>query len=188
MDVFAVASELGRTAGQLNAEEGATALFQVNLFWVIVGAISFVVFFVIIWTFAFKPVSRMLEDRRERIEQGLRAEQARKDRENAERSASPPSPRPARRRTTSWHEPRSSRRRTVTPTSRRRARARTAARACGGRDRRREAARHRRTAGRGRRPRAGRRESRRRRVHDRRAAAPAWSASSWRPIRPATRN
>ena len=73
------------TAGQLNAEEGATALFQVNLFWVIVSAINFIVFFVIIWTFAFKPVSRMLEDRRERIEQGLKdAEQARKDRENAE--------------------------------------------------------------------------------------------------------
>jgi F-type H+-transporting ATPase subunit b len=85
VDVFAVASELGRTAGQLNAEEGATALFQVNLFWVIVSAINFIVFFVIIWTFAFKPVSRMLEDRRERIEQGLKdAEQARKDRENAE--------------------------------------------------------------------------------------------------------
>ena len=85
MDVLAVASELGRAAAQLTAEEGEAALFQVNLFWVIVSAINFIVFFVIIWTFAFKPVSRMLEDRRERIEQGLKdAEQARQDRENAE--------------------------------------------------------------------------------------------------------
>jgi F-type H+-transporting ATPase subunit b len=52
---------------------------------VIVSALNFIVFFVLIWTFAFKPVSRMLEDRRERIEQGLKdAEQARQDRENAE--------------------------------------------------------------------------------------------------------
>jgi F-type H+-transporting ATPase subunit b len=85
VDVLAVASDLGRAAAQLTAEEGEAALFQVNLFWVIVSAINFIVFFVIIWTFAFKPVSRMLDDRRERIEQGLKdAEQARRDRENAE--------------------------------------------------------------------------------------------------------
>jgi len=85
VDVLAVASGLGRTAAQLTAEETGAALFQVNLFWVIVSALNFIVFFVLIWTFAFKPVSRMLEDRRERIEQGLKdAEQARQDRENAE--------------------------------------------------------------------------------------------------------
>ena len=39
----------------------------------------------IIWTFAFKPVSKMLADRKDRIEQGLKdAEQARRDRESAE--------------------------------------------------------------------------------------------------------
>jgi F-type H+-transporting ATPase subunit b len=84
VDVLAVATELGRGAVQLTAEEGG-ALFQVNLFWVIVSALNFIVFFVLIWTFAFKPVSRMLDDRRDRIEQGLKdAEQARRDRENAE--------------------------------------------------------------------------------------------------------
>jgi F-type H+-transporting ATPase subunit b len=68
----------------LTAEEGG-ALFQVNLFWVIVSALNFIVFFVLIWTFAFKPVSKMLDDRRDRIEQGLKdAEQARRDRDNAE--------------------------------------------------------------------------------------------------------
>ena len=84
MDVLAIASDVGRVAAQATAEGGA-ALFQVNLFWVIVSALNFIVFFALIWTFAFKPVSRMLDDRRERIEQGLKdAEQARRDRENAE--------------------------------------------------------------------------------------------------------
>ena len=84
MDVLAVASDVGRVAAQLTAE-GESALFQVNLFWVIVSALNFIVFFALIWTFAFKPVSRMLDERRDRIEQGLKdAEQARRDRENAE--------------------------------------------------------------------------------------------------------
>jgi F-type H+-transporting ATPase subunit b len=43
------------------------------------------VFLALIWTFAFKPVSKMLADRKARIEEGLRdAEQARRDRESAE--------------------------------------------------------------------------------------------------------
>jgi len=85
VDVLAVASEVGRVAAQVTAEGEGGALFQVNLFWVIVSALNFIVFFALIWTFAFKPVSRMLDERRERIEQGLKdAEQARRDRENAE--------------------------------------------------------------------------------------------------------
>ena len=65
---------------------GEAALFQINLFWVIVSAVNFLrVLRASIWTFAFKPVSKMLADRKERIEQGLKdAEQARRDRENAE--------------------------------------------------------------------------------------------------------
>jgi F-type H+-transporting ATPase subunit b len=67
---------------RLSAEE---AKFQVNLFQVIIAAANFVVFLVLLWTFALKPVAKMLADRRERIEQGLKdAEQARRDRENAE--------------------------------------------------------------------------------------------------------
>ncbi len=84
MDILAVATGAGRHVAQLNAEAGA-ALFQVNLFWVIVSALNFILFFVIIWSFALKPVSAMLENRKARIEQGLKdAEQARNDRENAE--------------------------------------------------------------------------------------------------------
>ena len=84
MDFLAVATGAGRQAVQLAAEEGG-ALFQINLFWVIISAVNFLVFFAIVWTFAFKPVSGMLADRKSRIEQGLKdAEQARRDRENAE--------------------------------------------------------------------------------------------------------
>jgi F-type H+-transporting ATPase subunit b len=84
VDILAIANEAGRHAVQLTAEEGG-ALFQINLFWVIVSALNFILFFAIIWSFAFKPVSGMLADRRSRIEQGLKdAEQARRDRENAE--------------------------------------------------------------------------------------------------------
>ncbi len=84
MDLLAVASVAGHQVVQAAAEEGA-ALFQINLFWVVVSALNFILFFAIVWSFAFKPVSKMLTDRKERIEQGLKdAEQARRDRENAE--------------------------------------------------------------------------------------------------------
>ena len=84
MDFLAVASGAGRHLVQLTADQGG-ALFQINLFWVIIGALNFIVFFALIWTFAFKPVSAILTDRKARIEQGLKdAEQARRDRENAE--------------------------------------------------------------------------------------------------------
>ena len=57
----------------------------INLFWVLVSAINFIVLFVIVWSFAFKPLSRTLDDRKAAIEQGLAdAEQARRDRESAE--------------------------------------------------------------------------------------------------------
>lgn len=83
MDLLSVASGVGHQAVSLSAE--AEPLFQINLFQVVIAAANFVVFLVLIWKFAFTPVSRMLEDRKSRIEQGLKdADQARKDRENAE--------------------------------------------------------------------------------------------------------
>jgi F-type H+-transporting ATPase subunit b len=68
------------------AAEGADPTgLQINFFWVIVSSINFLIFLALIYAFALKPVSRMLSDRRERIEAGLRdAEQARRDREQAE--------------------------------------------------------------------------------------------------------
>jgi F-type H+-transporting ATPase subunit b len=85
VDLLAIASVVGREVARLTAEEGGEALFQINLFQVIIAAANAALFLVIIWTFAFKPVSTMLATRRERIEQGLKdAEQARHDRESAE--------------------------------------------------------------------------------------------------------
>jgi F-type H+-transporting ATPase subunit b len=81
--LFGLVSAVGGDAIRLAAD--AEPLFQINLFQVVIAAANFVVFLVLMWQFAFKPVAGMLAARKERIEQGLRdAEQARKDRESAE--------------------------------------------------------------------------------------------------------
>jgi F-type H+-transporting ATPase subunit b len=83
VDLLSVASAVGHEGVRLTAE--AEPLFQINLFQVIIAAANFVVFIAIIWKFAFNPISKMLADRKARIEEGLKdAEQARRDRENAE--------------------------------------------------------------------------------------------------------
>lgn len=84
MDILALVGEATRQVVRPAATEGG-ALFQINLFWVIVSAVNFVVFFLIVRAVAFKGLVQTLDDRRSRIEQGLRdAEQARRDRESAE--------------------------------------------------------------------------------------------------------
>jgi F-type H+-transporting ATPase subunit b len=85
MDIFAVAGPaVAHAAATLAAEEGSPG-FQINLFWVIVSALNFIVFFLIVKSLAWKGISSTLETRRANIEQGLRdAEQARKDRESGE--------------------------------------------------------------------------------------------------------
>jgi F-type H+-transporting ATPase subunit b len=81
--LFGLVSAVGGDAVRLAAE--AEPLFQINLFQVVIAAANFVIFLVLMWQFAFKPIATMLSERKERIEQGLRdAEQARKDRESAE--------------------------------------------------------------------------------------------------------
>ena len=83
MTLFGLVSGIGGDAVRLAAE--AEPLFQINLFQVVIAAANFVIFLVLMWQFAFKPIAAMLADRKAKIEQGLRdAEQARKDRENAE--------------------------------------------------------------------------------------------------------
>jgi F-type H+-transporting ATPase subunit b len=85
VDLLALTSGIGHEVVRLTTEAEGGPLFQVNLFQVIIASANFLLFLAIIWTFAFKPVSKMLADRRDRIEQGLKdAEQARNDRENAE--------------------------------------------------------------------------------------------------------
>jgi F-type H+-transporting ATPase subunit b len=86
VDALAIAREVAEVAARLAQEEGAEAGgLTINLFWIVVSALNFLVFLVLIWAFAFRPISAMLEDRRARIEQGLRdAEHARRERERAE--------------------------------------------------------------------------------------------------------
>ncbi len=90
MDVLAVAGGVaGGAAGAahafLTAEGSGGGGLQINLFWIIVAALNFALLLVILYVLAFKPIAKMLDDRRNRIETGLRdAEQARKDREQAQ--------------------------------------------------------------------------------------------------------
>jgi F-type H+-transporting ATPase subunit b len=64
----------------LDAEGG----FQINLFWVVTQAATFLLFLVILWLVAFRRIGGVLEERRSRIEQGLRdADAARQERERA---------------------------------------------------------------------------------------------------------
>jgi F-type H+-transporting ATPase subunit b len=82
MTILALASTLTRAATVLQAQEAAT--FTINVFWVIVAAVNFIVFLGLIWVIFFRPVSALLESRRVRIEEGLRdADAARVEREQA---------------------------------------------------------------------------------------------------------
>jgi F-type H+-transporting ATPase subunit b len=87
VDVLAAAGGIAQGAIQLAADAGggeATG-FQINFFWIIVQALSFLIFLAILYVVAFRRIGGVLEERRSRIEQGLAdAEQARKDRERAE--------------------------------------------------------------------------------------------------------
>ena len=84
MDLLSIGGIVQSGLVALAAEEPASGL-QINFFWIIVSALNFIVLFVILSVFALGPLKRMLEERRARIEEGLRdAEQARRDRESAE--------------------------------------------------------------------------------------------------------
>ena len=83
MDLLAIGGIPVSGAIALAAEE-ATGL-QINFFWVLVATLNFIVLFVLLLTFALTPLRKILDERRTRIEEGLRdAEQARRDRESAE--------------------------------------------------------------------------------------------------------
>ena len=84
MDLLAIGGIAQSGLVALAAEESGSGL-QINLFWIIVSALNFIVLFVILGTFAWGPLRRILEERRTRIEQGLKdAEEARRARESAE--------------------------------------------------------------------------------------------------------
>ena len=84
MDILALVGAAAHQAAVVPAAtEGPT--FQINFFWVIVSAANFIVFFLIVRSIAFGGLVKTLDDRRNRIEQGLKdAEQARRDRDAAE--------------------------------------------------------------------------------------------------------
>jgi F-type H+-transporting ATPase subunit b len=88
VDLFGVVGDLARDGLiQLAAETGGAEAsgFQINFFWIITQALSFLIFLAILYVVAFRRIGGVLEDRRSKIEQGLAdAEQARKDRERAE--------------------------------------------------------------------------------------------------------
>jgi F-type H+-transporting ATPase subunit b len=86
VDLFAIAGAAAHGAAALAQAEGtATPGLQINLFWVIVSSLNFLVFATILYWLFGGPLTRMLAERRERVEQGLRdAEEARQDRERAE--------------------------------------------------------------------------------------------------------
>ena len=78
MHLFAAVSEVARSAVVLTAEGEAAGGFTINLFWVIVAALNFLIFFALAWLIILKPLSGRLTDRREAIDQGLKdAEKAR---------------------------------------------------------------------------------------------------------------
>jgi F-type H+-transporting ATPase subunit b len=82
--LLSIAAGAAEHAVPVLAEEGGAGL-QINLFWIIVSSLNFLLFLFLISRFAFGPINQILESRRVRIEQGLKdAEQARRDRENAE--------------------------------------------------------------------------------------------------------
>ncbi|MBM4408240.1 MAG: F0F1 ATP synthase subunit B [Chloroflexi bacterium] len=86
MELLVVAAGL-EGVGLVFATEagGGAAGLQINFFWIIVSSLNCLLFLFILWTLALKPVSRMLNARRVRIEEGLRdAEQARRDRDSAQ--------------------------------------------------------------------------------------------------------
>jgi F-type H+-transporting ATPase subunit b len=85
VELLAVADALGGAAGQVfAATEGEATGFQINLFWVVTQAATFLIFLVALYFIAFRRIGGVLEERRARIEQGLRdADAARQEREAA---------------------------------------------------------------------------------------------------------
>lgn len=84
MEVLALARGLQEHASAFSAAGGEGAGLTINVFWIIVAGLNFIIFALIAYRVVLMPVGARLEARRERIEQGLRdADAARRDREAA---------------------------------------------------------------------------------------------------------
>jgi F-type H+-transporting ATPase subunit b len=88
VELFSIGGGVARTAIAFAAEAtegGAEGGLAINLFWIIVASLNFIVFAVLLYVAFGGSVQKMLADRRARIAQGLAdAEQARTDREKAD--------------------------------------------------------------------------------------------------------
>jgi len=85
VDLLAIGGIVRDGVVALAAEEPAASGLQINLFWIIVASLNFLVFAVLLYWLFGAPLSKMLAARRARIEQGLKdAEEARLARESAE--------------------------------------------------------------------------------------------------------
>ena len=83
LTAFVVLGSAHQAATQFAADASSGGLVF-NGFWILIAAVNFLFFMVVLQQFAFGPVSKMLSDRRQRIEQGLRdADAARQEREAA---------------------------------------------------------------------------------------------------------
>jgi F-type H+-transporting ATPase subunit b len=77
VDLYAAGPAIAAAAAAVAAEETGAGI-QINVFWIVVAAANFVFFLVILALFAWGPLTKMLDERRTKIEQGLKdAEQAR---------------------------------------------------------------------------------------------------------------
>ncbi|HXX61432.1 MAG TPA: F0F1 ATP synthase subunit B [Candidatus Sulfotelmatobacter sp.] len=84
MTPLALAGSSLHAAALLAAADTGGAGLQINFFWVIVSTLNFVVFAILLYVAFGRTVSRMLADRRARIEQGLKdADLARRERDAA---------------------------------------------------------------------------------------------------------
>ena len=84
MEILALAQGVGEHAATFSASSGEGGGLSINLFWIIVASLNFIIFALIAYRIVLMPVGKRLEERRERIEQGLKdADAARRDRESA---------------------------------------------------------------------------------------------------------
>ena len=81
------AGQAAREVVRLQAD-AATGGLTINLFWIIVAALNFLVFFAVLYLIVLKPIGVTLRERRARIEQGIHdADQARIERSAGEAAA-----------------------------------------------------------------------------------------------------
>jgi F-type H+-transporting ATPase subunit b len=84
MEILAVAQLLDEHGMAFAAEVAEGAGLTINLFWIIVAGLNFIIFALVAYRVVLLPVGKRLEERRDRIEQGLKdADAARRDREAA---------------------------------------------------------------------------------------------------------